>query len=68
MFRGDCTVYSDVLESRQIGRTFKLVNPKHEDRVSIYNESLSLNLLVCWAEICERCVCLFLIQQKSLHN
>ena len=32
LFKGDSyTVYRDVLESRQVGRTFKLVNPKHED-------------------------------------
>ena len=55
----------DVLESRQVGRTFKHVNPKHEDWVSVHNDSLSLNLLVCWAKIRKQCVCLFLIQQKS---
>ena len=27
--------YRDVLEKRQVGRTFKLVNPKHEDRLKI---------------------------------
>ena len=43
--RGSYTAY--VLESRQVGRTFKLVNPKHEDRASVRYESLSLDLLVC---------------------
>ena len=38
------TVYRDVLESRQIGRVFKLVNPKHEDQASVCNDnSLGLN-------------------------
>ena len=32
---GSYTFYRDVLESRQIGRAFKLVNPKHEDQESI---------------------------------
>ena len=45
--RGSYTAYGDVLESRQVGRTFKLVNPKHEDRASVRCESLSLDLLVC---------------------
>ena len=45
--RGSYTAYGDVLESRQVGRTFKLVNPKHEDRASVRYESLSLDLLVC---------------------
>ena len=40
-------IQSGVLESRQVGRTFKLVNPKHEDPASVRNDSLSLNLLVC---------------------
>ena len=31
---GSYTFYRDVLESRQIGRAFKLVNPKHEDQES----------------------------------
>ena len=66
--RGSYTVYRDVLESTQVGRTFKLVNPKHEDRASVHNDSLSLNLFVCWVEICKECVCLFLIRQKSLRN
>ena len=43
---GSYIVYMDVLESRHLGRTFKLMKPKHEDRVSVCNESLSLNLLV----------------------
>ena len=35
------------LQSRQVGRTFKLVNPKHKGRASVRNDSFSLNLLVC---------------------
>ena len=66
MFKGVCTVHRDVLESRQVGRMFKLVNPKHKNQVSVCNDSLSLNLLVCWAEICKQCVSLFLILQKYL--
>ena len=61
-------LHRDVRKSRQVGRTFKLVNPKHNNRASVRNDSLSLNLLVCWAEICKQCVCLFLIRQKSLRN
>ena len=42
--RGSYTVYKDVLESRHIGRAFRLVNPKHEDRASVRNgDSLGLN-------------------------
>ena len=42
--RESYTVYRDVLESRQIGRVFKLVNPKHEDQASVCNDnSLGLN-------------------------
>ena len=41
---GSYTVYRDVLESIQIRRAFKLVNPKHEDQASVRNDnSLSLN-------------------------
>ena len=41
---GSYTVYNDVLESRQIRRAFKLVNPKLEDQASIRNDnSLGLN-------------------------
>ena len=53
MLKGVCNVHRDVLESRQVGRMFKLVNPKHKNQVSVRNDSLSLNLLVCWAEICK---------------
>ena len=53
MLKGVALFTRDVLESRQLGRTFKLVKPKHEDRASVRNESLSLNLLVCWPEICK---------------
>ena len=35
----------------------KLNNPKHEGQVSVRNESLSLNLLICWTEICKQRVC-----------
>ena len=42
------------------------MNPKREDQASVCNDSISLNFLVCWAGISEQCVCLFLIQQKSL--
>ena len=42
--KGCYTVYRDLLESRQIRRAFKLVNPKHEDQASVRNDnSLSLN-------------------------
>ena len=37
--KGSLTVYRDILESRQVGKTFKLVNPKHEDRASVRNDS-----------------------------
>ena len=56
----------DVLQSRQVGRMFKLVNPKHKDQASARNDSLGLNLLVCWARICKQCACLFLTGQKFL--
>ena len=46
MLKGSCTVSRDVLESRQVGKIFKLVNLKHKDRGSVCNESLSLNLFV----------------------
>ena len=54
MCKGDYTVYRDVLKSRQVGRTFKLVNPKHKDQASVRNDSLGFNLLVWWAEICKQ--------------
>ena len=59
--RGYYIVYRDVLESRQIRRAFKLVNPKYEDQASVRNgNSLGqINLLVCQAEICKQCVRLF---------
>ena len=42
--RGSYTVYRNVLESRQIRRAFKLVNPKHEDQASVPNDnSVGLN-------------------------
>ena len=42
--KGSYTVYKDVLESRQIGRPFKLVNPKDEDQASVRNDnSVGLN-------------------------
>ena len=42
--RGSYTVYRDVLESRRMGRAFKLVNPKHEDQASVRNDnSVGLN-------------------------
>ena len=31
MLKGSYTVYEDVLKSRQVRRTFKLMNPKHKD-------------------------------------
>ena len=62
------TVYKDLLESRQAERMFKPVSPKQDDQASVGHDSLSLNLLVCWAEVYKQCVCLFLIQQKSLCN
>ena len=46
MLKWSCTVYRDVLESRMVGRKFKLVNPKHKDQASVCNDFLSLNLLV----------------------
>ena len=39
-------IQSGVLESRQVGRTFKLLILKHEDPASVLNDSLSLNLLL----------------------
>ena len=48
--RGSYTLYRNVLESIQIGRAFKLVNHKHEDRASVHNDnslSVLINLLVC---------------------
>ena len=62
IFKGNYTVY------REVERTFKLVNPKHAEQASVRNDSLRLNLLVCWVEIDKQCVCLFLIRQKSLRN
>ena len=59
---GSYTVYRDVLESKQFGRTFKLVMLKHEDQVSVRNESLSLNLLV--AEL--KYVCLFMFNLTNI--
>ena len=41
----DCyyiSVYSDVLENRQVGRTFKIVNPKHKDRLEIFSKGFFL--------------------------
>ena len=35
------TIYRDVLESRQVGRLFKLMNPKQEDQASVHNDSQS---------------------------
>ena len=48
-------VYSDVLESRQIRRAFKLVNPKHEYQALVRNDNSlgQVSLLVCRAEIRE---------------
>ena len=46
MLKGSYTVYGDVLKSRQVRRTFKLMNPKHKDWASVHDESLILNLLV----------------------
>ena len=37
------TVYRDVLESRQIGRAFQLVKPKHEDQASVRNDNSLCN-------------------------
>ena len=61
-FRGEGTgvcyrdVYRDVSKRRQIGRAFKLMNPKHMDPASVHMTlSLSLNLLVCWAKVCKQC-------------
>ena len=46
MLKRSCTVYRDVLESRQVGRMFKFVNPKHKGWASVCNDSFSLNLLL----------------------
>ena len=46
MLKGSCSVSRDNLENRQVRMTFKLVNPKYKDPVSVPNNSLSLNLLV----------------------
>ena len=46
MLNGSYTVYRDVLESRMVGRTFNLVNPKHKKQASVCNDFLSLNVLV----------------------
>ena len=35
-YRSD--VYRDVLENRQVGKEFKLVNPKLEDRLKIFSK------------------------------
>ena len=48
--QGCFTKQTDALESIQEERTFKFVNPKHKDRASVCNDSLSLNLLLCCAE------------------
>ena len=36
--RGSYTVYRDVLENRQVGRVFELVNPKHEEQFKIFSK------------------------------
>ena len=41
MFKGESHCLQGCLESRQVGRTFKLVNPKHEDQPSVRNDSQS---------------------------
>ena len=46
MLNRRCTVYRAVLESRMVGRTFNLVNPKHNEQASVCNDFLSLNVLV----------------------
>ena len=66
--RGSYTVFRDVLESRQVGRMLKLVNPKHKDWGCISSYWLSLNLSASCTEINKQFVHLFLIGQKSLHN
>ena len=38
MSMGSYTVYRDVLENRQVGGTFKLVNLKREDRPKIFSK------------------------------
>ena len=40
IFKGKSHCLQDALESRQAGRTFKLVNPKQEDQVSVKLVSL----------------------------
>ena len=46
MLNRSYTVYRDVLESRIVGKTFNLVNPKHKKQASVCNDFLSLNMLV----------------------
>ena len=46
------TVYRHILESRQVGRAFKLPNLK-QDRVPVHNDSLSLNLSA-WSKYVNR--------------
>ena len=36
MSKAELNFYRDVLENRQVGRTFKLVNPKHEDQLQTF--------------------------------
>ena len=47
--RGSYTVCRDVLESRQIGKAFKLVSPKQRTKHQFVMTTLSvlINLLVC---------------------
>ena len=40
---------------KQTVSSVKFVNAKRTDRASVCNESLSLTLLVCLAEICKQC-------------
>ena len=44
MFEGSYNVYRDVLESRQIGRTFKLVYPKQKCQFV-----MTLSVLTCYS-------------------
>ena len=44
-------VCKDVLENRQVGRTFKLVNPKHEDQLKNFLKYFFLLFKQSWYKI-----------------
>ena len=39
---GNFTIYRDILENRQVARTFKLVNPEHKDQLKVFSKYIFL--------------------------